>query len=292
MSIEGLIVIAIALVIMLAREYLRRVEKAHEEERQARKAQRKIFVDCFSGTCSTQYEEKTLMLTDYTISNQTPDEIVIRSLGAYLRAEKLTFRKIFSGTIFDKFEASFSFEGQGIHGGMTDQISSPLLEKLWKEYGDKSEVIFINPIRKEKVKNECWISLKPKDVVILQQVLMFPKDALNDATSLEYEVYPGITVNFHNNVSKKCLSRARSSPCDYKIAEIVSEFIDKFPEIPTSGLDSLKQQLEQRVKNLNYLEEQATDYPAGLVPLELHNKIENEKIAVNTLKERIRTWNT
>ncbi len=56
------------------------------------------------------------------------------------------------------------------------------------------------------------------------------------------------------------------------------------------NVGSFRRQLVQRSKNLSYLEEQATLYPAGQIPLELHNKIEKEKEAIEVLKGRIQRW--
>ncbi len=57
------------------------------------------------------------------------------------------------------------------------------------------------------------------------------------------------------------------------------------PSIPKSkSMESLERQLYQRWNNLWYLKEQATMYPAGELPLELHNRIEKEEEAIEELR--------
>lgn len=71
---------------------------------------------------------------------------------------------------------------------------------------------------------------------------------------------------------------------------LILEFMANFPETITSDVESFKRQLIQRQRNLNYLEEQATTYGVTDIPLELHNKIEAEKKAVEILRNRIEKW--
>ena len=54
-------------------------------------------------------------------------------------------------------------------------------------------------------------------------------------------------------------------------------------------VESLKKQLKQRKDNLYYLEEQAAKYSSVQVPVDLHNRLEEEKKAVEELMVRIQS---
>ncbi|MEW5956958.1 MAG: hypothetical protein AB1801_04485 [Chloroflexota bacterium] len=60
--------------------------------------------------------------------------------------------------------------------------------------------------------------------------------------------------------------------------------------IETGGADSveaLRRQLSQRIRNLNYLKEQAATYGVGELPLHLRNQIELERQAIEELETQL-----
>lgn len=72
--------------------------------------------------------------------------------------------------------------------------------------------------------------------------------------------------------------------------QLILEFMAKLPDTLVLDIESFKRQLSQRRRNLNYLNEQSAMYSAADVPLDLHNKIEAEKVAIAMLENRINTW--
>lgn len=73
----------------------------------------------------------------------------------------------------------------------------------------------------------------------------------------------------------------------YEIAKSIAlDFFEE--EINPNRVQSLKSQLIRRYNNLNELEEQAANYGAAAVSLELKNLIQAEKEAIAELEEKLR----
>ncbi|MCL4301592.1 MAG: DUF2513 domain-containing protein [Anaerolineae bacterium] len=73
----------------------------------------------------------------------------------------------------------------------------------------------------------------------------------------------------------------------FEIAKSVAlDFVEE--EINPNRIQSLKSQLIRRYNNLNELEEQAANYGAAVVPLELKNQIKAEKEAIAELEEKLK----
>lgn len=73
----------------------------------------------------------------------------------------------------------------------------------------------------------------------------------------------------------------------YEMAKAIAlDFVEE--EINPNRVKSLKSQLIRRYNNLNELEEQAANYGAVAVPLELKNQIKAEREAIAELEEKLK----
>jgi hypothetical protein len=73
----------------------------------------------------------------------------------------------------------------------------------------------------------------------------------------------------------------------YEMAKSIAlDFVEE--EINPNRVRSLKSQLIRRYNNLNELEEQAANYGAAAVPLELKNQVKAEKEAITELEEKLK----
>lgn len=70
------------------------------------------------------------------------------------------------------------------------------------------------------------------------------------------------------------------------VKSIAIDFLEE--EINPNRVKSLKKQLMQRYNNLNALEEQGAKYVAEHAPVELQNKIKDEKDAISNLEEKLK----
>lgn len=116
----------------------------------------------------------------------------------------------------------------------------------------------------------------------------YPIDENINAVRLTWEGHEFLeAVRDDKRWEKVKVEMAKSGGFVFEIAKSVAlDFVEE--EINPNRVQSLKSQLIRRYNNLNELEEQAANYGAAVVPLELKNQIKAEREAIAELEEKLK----
>lgn len=133
--------------------------------------------------------------------------------------------------------------------------------------------------------------MQVRDVIVLQFDIDqgYKKPSVKAMIQLEIDGASDKQITWAELTSKEAeavINLARSVEHRLQIGESLSSK----QELPRNReKESLYKQVSKRWNNLFILQEQAVNYPAGEIPVELQNRIANEDQAIADLEDRLRT---